>query len=340
MVKANAYGHGEVEAARAAVEAGADWLGIARVEEAAALRRAGIRKPILLLAHPPADAAGAAVELGLTPTLYTEPTARAFSREAVARGSRIQVHMKVDTGMHRYGVAYHEAEPFMNLVRSMQGLELSGIWTHFAVAEDVSNAFTAHQFKLFARLMDRLGPKASGLIRHMANSAATLTYPDAHYDMVRTGLAIYGVHPVPGLSASSGLEPAMSLHSRVGMTKRLRAGEAVSYGQRYIMPEDGFVSTVPCGYADGLRRALSNTGEVLVRGRRYLIAGTITMDHFLVDTGEDELQVGEEVVILGRQGEQCVTAQEMAGKMDTIPYEVLCGISARVRRIYRDSGSV
>jgi len=333
VVKANAYGHGEVEAAGAAIDGGADWLGVARVEEGAALRRAGIDRPILLLAQPPVNALPAAAEYNLTPTIYTEEAARAWAEQA-GPSRRLRCHLKVDTGMHRYGVPCDDAERFIDLVRSLDGVELEGIWTHFAVAEDVSNSFTSQQHKLFLELLDGLGSRADGLIRHMSNSAGSLTFPEAHLDLVRTGIAGYGIYPSPALAETLELEPAMSLKSRVGMVKRLPAGESISYGQRYTLEREGLVATIPCGYADGLRRALTNTGEVLIRGKRYRISGTITMDHFLVDAGDDEVQIGDEVVILGRQGDEEVTAQEMADKLETIPYEVVCGISARVRRIY------
>lgn len=338
VVKANAYGHGEVECAGAAIEGGADWLGVARVEEGAALRRAGIDRPILLLAQPPLSALPAAAEHRLTPTIYTEDAARAWAAQC-GPGERLRCHLKVDTGMHRYGVAYERAEEFLDLLRALDGLEVEGIWTHFAVAEDVANSFTSQQHKLFLELLDSLGDKSAGLLRHMSNSAGSLTLPGAHLDLVRTGIATYGIHPSPALAETLPLEPAMSLKSRVGLVKRLPAGESLSYGQRYTLRREGTVATIPCGYADGLRRALTNTGEVLIRGRRYRISGTITMDHFLVDAGDDEVAAGDEVVILGRQGDDEITAQEMAGKLDTIPYEVVCGISARVRRIYLDGGT-
>ncbi|HEX2054025.1 MAG TPA: alanine racemase [Actinomycetota bacterium] len=333
VVKANAYGHGEVEAAGAAIDGGADWLGVARVEEGTALRRAGIDRPILLLAQPPLSALAAAAEYGLTPTIYTEEAARAWAAQA-GGGRRLRCHLKVDTGMHRYGVAYDRAEKFLDLLRSLDGVEVEGIWTHFAVAEDVANSFTSQQHKLFVELLEALGDKTAGLLRHMSNSAGSLTFPEAHLDLVRTGIATYGIHPSPALAPVLPLEPAMSLKSRVGLLKRLPAGESISYGQRYTLSREGTVATIPCGYADGLRRSLTNTGEVLIRGRRYRISGTITMDHFLVDAGDDPIEAGDEVVILGRQGEDQITAQEMADKLGTIPYEVVCGISARVRRVY------
>ncbi len=333
VVKANAYGHGEVEVAGAAIDGGADWLGVARVEEGAALRAAGIDRPILLLAQPPLSALPAAAEHNLTPTIYTEEGARAWSEQA-GGAKRLSCHLKVDTGMHRYGVPREAAAAFMDLLDALEGVELGGIWTHFAVAEEVSNSFTSQQHKLFLELLDELGPRTDGLIRHISNSAGALTFPEAHLDLVRVGIAGYGIYPSPALADTVELEPAMSFKARVGMVKRLPAGESISYGQRYTLARESVVATVPCGYADGLRRSLTNLGEVLIRGKRYPIAGTITMDHFLVDAGEDELSAGDEVVILGRQGTEQITAQDMAGKLGTIPYEVVCGVSARVRRIY------
>ena len=336
VVKANAYGHGEVEGAGAALQGGADWLGVARVEEGVALRAAGIDSPILLLAEPPRGALELAVASDLTPTIYTEQTARALAGLAAARGVRVKAHMKVDTGMHRYGVPCEHAVGFLRLLKSLQSIEVAGLWTHFAVAEEVTNPYTTMQSKRFLELLDELVSE-DRVIRHMCNSAGAITLPSAHLDMVRAGIALWGIHPSPELAHLVRLEPAMSLKSRIGMTKRLAAGEAISYGQKYRMPRDGWVVTIPCGYADGLRRALGNTGEVLIRGCRYRISGTITMDHFLVDVGDDELQVGEEVVILGAQGQDRITAQEMADRLGTIPYEVVCGISARVPRLYKDS---
>ncbi len=337
VVKADAYGHGAPMAAAAALAGGADWLGVARVHEGAALRAAGIESPILLLAEPYADAVAHAVALGLVPTLYTLATARRFAEAARLAGREVPVHVKVDTGMHRYGLAPAEVGPFLEAVGSEAGLRLEGIWSHFAVAEDVLNPYTRQQFEVFGRVLDDLGPAGGGLIRHLANSAGLLSFPEAHFDMVRTGIAVYGIHPAPGLADRVRLEPAMSFKSRVGLTKRLGAGESVSYGQRYTMPADGLVATVPCGYADGLRRALTNTGDVLIRGRRYRIAGTVTMDHLMVDLGDDEVAAGDEVVLLGSQGAEEITAQEVADALGSIPYEVVCGIGARVPRVYTDA---
>lgn len=334
VVKANGYGHGDVESARAAIDGGADWLGIARVSEGAALRDAGITKPLLLLAEPPPAAIHRAVELDLIPTIYTLQIARILSEEATQREKIIPVHVKVDTGMHRYGVAVEEAVDFVAAIDRMKGLEVQGLWSHFAVAEDVLNPITKQQLEKFHDVLDALGPRTEGMIRHLSNSAGAMTLPESHFDMVRVGIAVYGVHPSSSLVDAVELEPAMALKTRVGMVKRLGGGESVSYGHRYTTSNVTTIATAPCGYADGVNRSLSNRGEVLIRGKRYLIAGTITMDHLLVDVGDDQVEVGDEVVLIGRQGTEEITAHSIADLLGTIPYEVMCGVSARVPRIY------
>jgi alanine racemase len=338
VVKADGYGHGAVMTARAALAGGADWLGVARVAEGAALRAAGITAPVLMLAEPPAGAVARAVELELVPTLYTPESVRRFARAAREAGTVVPVHVKVDTGMHRYGVDPTDVAAFLAAVAREEGLRLEGLWSHFAVAEDVLNPYTKQQFERFNDVLAQaaltLGPDAGGLIRHLSNSAGILTFPEAHFDMVRAGIAVYGIYPSPELAERVPLEAAMSFRSRVGMTKLLKAGESVSYGQRFVMPRDGLLATVPCGYADGLRRALTNCGDVLIRGRRYRISGTVTMDHFMVDAGDAVVEPGDEVVLLGRQGSEEITAQEVADRLSTIPYEVVCGIGARVPRVY------
>jgi alanine racemase len=336
VVKANGYGHGDVPCAGAALAGGADWLAVARVGEAAALRAGGIEAPVLLLAEPPPADAARALSLGVTPTLYTPGGVAAFAEAARAAGREAVVHVKIDTGMHRYGLPPHELPAMLDAVGSTGTLRVGGVWSHFAVAEDVLNPFTTAQFDLYLRTVEGLGERGAGLVRHMANSAGIMTCPAAHLDMARTGIAIYGIHPSPDLEDRVALEPALSLKARVGMVKRLGAGEAVSYGQRYRLDREGTVATVPCGYADGLRRGLTNAGPVLVGGRRRRIAGTVTMDHFLIDMGDDPVAAGDEVVLIGRQGDEQVTAQEVADLLGTIPYEVVCGLSPLIPRRFVD----
>ncbi|MGI8425396.1 MAG: alanine racemase [Actinomycetota bacterium] len=335
VVKAGGYGHGDTQASAAAIAGGATWLGVARVQEGRALRDAGVESPILLLAEPPSASVAEVVELDLTPTLYSEATADAFTAAVRGRSGKVGVHLKVDTGMHRYGVPPGSAAHFWNRIESSGSLEVRGIWSHFAVAEDVLNPFTKQQFELFMDVLGSLGSRIDGVIRHIANSAGTITFPQAHLDMVRSGIAAYGIHPSPDLTEEIELDPAMSLKSRIGLIKKLPKGEPISYGQRYTMPNEGFLATIPCGYADGMRRGLTNRGDVLINGKRYPICGSITMDHFLVDTGTDEMAIGDEVVILGSQGKEQISAQEIADNLETIPYEIVCGISSRVPRIYR-----
>lgn len=341
VVKANAYGHGDVAVAKAAIEGGADQLAVARVQEGEALRSAGIVHPVLLLAEPPIGAVGRAVQLGLRPTIYSRHVAHAVhvAGRTTEKGS-VGVHVKVDTGMHRYGVSPDDLVAFLDEIQALDGIEVEGIWSHFAVAEDVLNPYTKQQFEVFMDVLQGLGPRARGWTRHMANSAATLTYPEAHLDMVRVGIAIYGIHPSVELADRLELEPALAFKSRVGLVKRLSAGESISYGQRYTLARDALVATIPCGYADGLRRALGNTGDVLIGGKRYRISGTITMDHFLVDVGDDDIKEGDEVVMIGDQGAQTITAQEVATLFGSIPYEVVCGISSRVPRVLVAQGGV
>lgn len=331
VVKANGYGHGDAQVAAAAVEGGADWLGVARVEEGASLRRHGILQPILLLAEPPIGAIKRAIELELTPTIYTETAAEEFAKSASFR--EISVHVKVDTGMHRYGVDPTEINTFLKRIAGMQGLQIGGLWSHFAVADDVLNPFTAQQLERFLRICKEVTLPRNALL-HMGNSAAAMSFPKAHLDMVRTGIAIYGIYPSNELTDKVAIEPALELKSRIGLVSRHGKGEAISYGQRYTLERDANIATIPCGYADGLRRALSNRAEVLVGGHRYPICGTITMDHFMIDAGDDQIEIGDEVVIIGRQGEENITAYDWAEMLETIPYEVVCAVSSAVPRVY------
>lgn len=332
VVKADGYGHGGLQAARAALEGGAAWLGVARVGEGEALRDAGITAPVLLLAEPPPAQRRRALQARLTPALYTPEAARDYS--AAATGRPVAVHVKIDTGMHRYGLAPPQGKEFFDLLARLEGIEVEGIWTHLAVAEDPGNPMNADQHQAFLDVLEQLGSLGHGLIRHVSNSAAAFNFPEARMDMVRAGISIYGISPFNDGQDPVTLEPALSLKSRVSLVKRLPAGEALSYGAHYRLANDAFVVTVPCGYADGLPRALGGRGEVLIRGKRHKISGTITMDHFLVDAGDDEVESGDEVVVIGRQGDDCISAHEVASNLGTIPYEVVCGISARVPRIY------
>jgi alanine racemase len=326
VVKGNAYGHGDVGVARAALEAGASWLGVALVEEGVRLREAGIDAPILVLSQFPRGSERDALGLELTPTVDTEEGIDAIAAASSALRRPAAVHVKVDTGMHRAGA--YPPDSVTPLVRraSAAGLAVDGLWTHFARAED-DEATTREQ-------LSGLLQAAAAIDRprhlHAANSAATILYPETHLDLVRTGIACYGLEPAPGIGASLGLRPALSWRSEVAAVRRLPAGEAISYGHRYRLSQDASIATVPVGYDDGYARALSPGAEVLIRGRRRRVAGNVTMDHLMVDCGDDEVTPGDEVVLLGRQGGVAITADELAGLMGTISYEVVTRIGARV----------
>ena len=339
VVKAGGYGHGAVEVARAALAGGATRLAVALVEEGRELRAAGITAPVLILSEPPADAMQEVVSAALTPTVYTRPGLESL-RQAVAEGAGpapFRVHVKVDTGMHRVGASEAEAVRLAAEVAADPVLDLEGFWTHLATSDEVDNTFNATQFDRFDAAVARLA--ALGVrpaIRHAANSGGTLWHPRGRYDMVRCGIALYGLSPVGTEPAAPELTPAMSLKARVSYVKVVAAGERVSYGLRYQVAEDSVVATVPLGYADGIPRSLSAAGgEVLIGGKRRRLAGTVTMDQVLVDCGPDAaVAIGDEVVLIGRQGDQTVGAWEWAAATGTISYEVVCGISGRVPRVY------
>ena len=331
VVKADAYGHGAVPVARAALEGGAVALGVALVEEAEELRGAGIDAPILLLSQPPPDAAVDVVRLGLWATVYSERFAEALSVAAERAAEPTPVHVKVDTGMHRVGAQPGDAVGLARLVALSPGLSLAGVWTHLAVAEIEGHRATEEQLSLFDSVIDRImsGGIDPGTI-HAANSAGALAVPEARRDLVRVGISLYGVKPSPCLDVGIDLRPAMRLCARVAFVKDLPAGATLSYGLTYALPRDGRVATVPVGYADGYSRLLSNKAHAIVRGQRVPVAGTVTMDQILLDCGSLPVEEGDEVELLGPG----VPADELAQHQGTIAYEVLTSISKRVPRVY------
>jgi alanine racemase len=338
VVKADGYGHGAVPVAQAALDAGATWLGVALVEEGRVLRDAGIDAPVLVLSEPAPDAASAVVAARLTPVVYTELGIEALAKAvAAATPDRpLPVHLKVDTGMHRVGCAPDQARALVEAVSARPELTLEGLCTHFAVADEPDRSETRAQLEQFDALIDELEQR--GLrppIVHAANSAALLAFPEARFDLVRVGIALYGVPPAATLADRIELTPVLSLRAQVTHVKELPAGARVSYGLRYALPRPGRVATVPVGYADGVPRNLGTRGgEVLIHGHRYPIAGAVTMDQLMVDVGDDPVQVGDEVVLLGRQGDDTVTATEWSEHLGTIAYEIVTGIGPRVPRRY------
>ncbi|HEX5266603.1 MAG TPA: alanine racemase [Acidimicrobiales bacterium] len=337
VVKADGYGHGAVEVARAATAGGAEWLAVALVEEGLELRQAGIGAPILVLSEAPPSALPDAVGAGLALTVYTAAGIAEAAGEGGRLARRVPVHLKVDTGMHRVGADPADAPALAGRIASEPALRFEGLWTHLAVADEPDDPFTGEQLARFDKVRAELAGR--GLVPemvHAANSGGALLHPAARLDLVRCGISLYGYPPAPGLAGGADLTPVLGLKAEVTLVRRLAAGERLSYGLRRPLPADSVVATVPLGYADGVVRALARAGaEVLVGGRRCPIAGTVTMDQLMVDCGPDAaVQPGDEVVLLGRQGSESVTAEEWARLLGTISYEVLCGVGPRVDRRY------
>ncbi len=340
VVKASAYGHGSVAVAKAALEGGATWLAVAIVEEGAVLRGHGIQAPILLLSEPPATAMDDVVALRLTPTVYTQRAVEAAAKAVAAGGDApLDVHIKVDTGMHRVGAGAEEIPAIVRAVVDRPELNFGGLWTHFAVADDPGNPFTDTQCARFDAVVAQLVEQGMRPpLVHACNSAGAIAHPGAHHDLVRCGISLYGVAPSLALAAAQpveGLRPVLSLRARVSYVREVGAGEAVSYGLRRPLERPSRIATVPVGYADGVPWRLGVSGDVLIGGRRRPLAGSVTMDQILVDCGDDEgVLPGDEVVLIGRQGNEHITAWEWATHVGTIAYEILCGIGARVPKIY------
>lgn len=343
VVKADAYGHGAIQVAKATLEAGAGALAVAIPEEGVQLRAAGIDAPVLVLGGIEPDAAEAVVQNRLIQTVFDASTLRALSQAACQIGVRAQVHIKLDTGMSRIGLRdVQSVRALTHLAAELPGVELCGAFTHFATADAddrESIAATNAQIARFEQLcaVIREEAPAAQLTLHCCNSAGLFRYPQAHYDMVRGGIALYGYPPAPGITGIPALRPALRWVTDGVFVKDLPAGAAVSYGGTFVAQRPMRVMTVPVGYADGYRRALSGgVGCVLVRGRRARVLGRVCMDQIMVDVTEiPGASAGDEVVLLGRQEKDEITAQEMADWLGTISYEVLLAPSARVPRVYR-----
>ncbi|MGH8980761.1 MAG: alanine racemase [Acidimicrobiales bacterium] len=348
VVKADGYGHGAVPVARAAIDAGAAGLAVALVDEGTELREAAVQAPVLVLSEPPLEAMDAAVAAGLTVTISSPAGAAALAGAARRAGTQARVHVKVDTGMHRAGVAPATVGDVVATVEGERALRLEGVWTHLAVADRngaEDDAFTAAQLERFERSVAGLHSRPTVL--HAANSAAALRFAAARFDMVRCGIAVYGLAPSAAMRDAGdeaaqtlgALRPALSLRAKVSAVRELDAGARPSYGRLRPMPNPGVVATVPLGYADGARRALfTGGGEVLVGGRRRPLAGMISMDQLVIDCGRDAgVAAGDEVVLLGRQGDEEIRVGEWAARTGTIDYEVVCGIGPRVPRIHVNS---
>ena len=333
VVKANAYGHGAVPVAKSALAAGASRLAVHRVNEGVELREGGIEAPILLLGYAPLAAAATVVQYRLTPTVITKEFAAALDGYS---GEPIPVHVKVDTGMGRYGVLPEEVVDFVRALNAMPHIVIEGIYTHFATADEADTSYMRRQFRIFRDVLSAVeNAGVRPLIRHACNSAATLAFPEAHLDAVRPGLALYGMEPSEERPSPVPLRPVLSLKSRVARVRTLPAGSSIGYGRTYTLEQPTRVALVPVGYGDGYHRILSNRGQVLIHGQRARILGRVSMDQIVVDVNHiPDVQMEDEVVVIGEQGEDAIRAEEVARWAETINYEVTTSLLPRVTRVY------
>lgn len=336
VVKADGYGHGAVMAAKAALAGGASWLAVATAEEAEGLRLHNVKAPLLVM--------GALTHEGLDYCVREQVDFVAWDREflnaadtkAGQVGAPARVHIKYDSGMGRLGT--RDASLVLDLCKDAaeaERLELVGLMTHFAEADDLDSDYIDEQYARFVEVARPLKEQNKELVVHAANSAAVFTNGASHFDMARCGIAIYGLDPFHGDPGTNGLKPALSLDSYVAQVKLIEAGESVGYGRRWIAEEPTYVATAPIGYGDGVRRGLTGKGEALIGGRRYPFAGTVSMDNISIELGaETDVKVGDEVTLIGTQGNQTILTEDLARELDTINYEITCGITPRVRRAY------
>jgi alanine racemase len=338
VVKANGYGHGAAPCAAAALRGGATRLAVATSDEAAGLRLHFPDVPLFVMGALTEDELGTALAAGADLALWREGFRELCSRLAGDRGRPARVHLKLDSGMGRLGE--RDPDALLELARNCAAdphLEIAGVWTHFATADEPDDGFLAEQLTAFRPVAEAVREIAPACTVHAANSAATLRGPDSHFDMVRCGIAIYGLDPFQRDPAEHGLDPALELHSYVADVKRFEPGASAGYGRTWRAPEETWVGVLPVGYGDGVRRGLSDNAEVLVDGRRYPLVGTVSMDNITIDLGpETDVEPGAPAALIGRQGSERILAEEVAARVETINYEVTCGISQRVPREFTE----
>lgn len=337
VVKASAYGHGAIPVAKKLVSGGVDMLGVANVEEGIELRDAGITHPIVVLLGITQDEVNPVLEYGLTPVIYNLSIAKKLSEESNKKGKATNIHIKIDTGMGRLGIIAEDSIDIIREIAELRGLRLEGLMTHFADADLSDKEYATFQLKRFSKVIK--GLKKIGIsfpLYHASNSAAILTFPDAHLDMVRPGIMLYGYFPSDQIKSPE-LKPALTLKSRILTLKRVPEGTPISYGKTFVTKRESIIAILPIGYADGYNRNLSNKGEVLIKKMKAPVVGRICMDMTMVDvTGIPDIKEGDEAVLIGEQGKYFITATDIAKLTDTIPYEVLCSISRRVKRVYKE----
>ncbi len=340
VVKADAYGHGATQVAALALSAGAARLGVAVLDEGIELRRAGIAAPIHILGHVGPEDAEQVVKLGLTATVFDRESVLALSGAATRLAKKVKVHVKVDTGMGRLGVRPQDAVGFTELAISLPHLEVEGIFSHLACADAPDITSARGQVAAFHECCLRLEARGHRLTKHIANTAAILALPESHLDIVRLGLGLYGMYPAPHMKSMVKLHPAMSLRSQLSYVKWVEDGTPIGYGWTYRAAGQRQIATVPIGYADGYSRQLSNRGQALLAGQRVPLVGRVCMDQCMFDVTAVAAKPGDEIVLLGRAGQDEISVDEVAAWMGTINYEVTCLISRRVPRVFWRSNAV
>ena len=344
IIKADAYGHGSVETAKVLLDNGADWLAVAVVDEGLNLRKNGITAPILLLGYTPELRLNDVINNGFIQTVYSYDTAKKLSDAASALGKKAVIHIKIDTGMGRIGYRVNEesADEIVKISK-LPNIDVNGMFTHFSTADEADKAYTLEQYNKFVKMNDMLEKRGLHIpVKHAANSAAIMDFDNMMFNMVRPGIILYGAYPSDEVKKENlSLSPAMSIKTHVSYVKDVNEGDSISYGRKYTAPSKRRIATIPVGYADGFIRAYSNGGKVLVRGEYAPIVGRICMDQFMVDvTDIDGVEVNDEVVLMGRQGDKEITADFIASVLDTINYEVFCTLSKRVPRQYIQNGKI
>ena len=331
-VKAEAYGHGLIPVSRQLVNSGVEFLAVASIDEAVALRSSGIACRILVLGLVLEQDVPALFEYDISPTVCSMALALGLDRHARRTGRAIDVHIKIDTGMARIGIMHDKAYDFVRKVSAFPGIRIEGIFTHLACA-DTDKLLTLSQISLFDSLVRRLKKNGAAIpLVHAANSMGVASYKNSHFSMVRPGLILYGLRPADDISLD--LKPVMSLKTKVIFVKNVKAGTGISYGHTYKTTRATRIATLPIGYGDGYPRNLSNTGPVLINGKRFTIAGRVCMDQVMVDMGREQVKVGDEAVLIGSQAKERISAESLASLAATIPYEIVCGIGSRVPRVY------
>ena len=331
VVKSDGYGHGAIATARTALLNGATYLGVSSLREAIELRNAGITAPLLTFNYTPASMVSTAMQQDIALTLYDLAVAHDYNRIAQTIGKPARVHVKIDTGMGRMGIKPEDAPPFCQQLSTLTHIEVEGVFTHFSVA-DGDPDYTAEQLHLFKDVLRTLTGFRFKYI-HAANSAATIAHPETHFTMVRVGIALYGLHPSDQVRLPEGFRPALAWKTTIVQVKTLPPGHAIGYGNTYKTNGIEKIAVLPVGYADGFRRAPQNWGAVLVRGQRAPLVGRVSMEKTTIQVSHiPDVTIGDEVVLLGRQGNEVITAEEIANRLGTINYEVVCGISSRIPR--------